>query len=78
MTAALEGGEWSAACLGRTLPLEKDPVPIIQEAGWTPGTVWMGGKALPHWDSILDRPAHSSVAVPTEVPGPLFVVCIKP
>ena len=31
MAAALEGGEWSAARLG------KDPVHILQEAGWAPG-----------------------------------------
>jgi len=29
MTAALEGGEWSAARPGRTLPPGKDPVPIF-------------------------------------------------
>ena len=28
MTAAVEGGEWSAARPGRTLPPGKDPVPI--------------------------------------------------
>ena len=28
----------------------------------------MGGKSRPHWDSIPDRPAHSSVAIPTELP----------
>ena len=22
----------------------KDPVPIVQEAGWAPGPVWTGGK----------------------------------
>jgi len=59
MTAALEGGEWSAARPGRTLPLGKDPVPILQEAGWAPGPVWTGGKSRPHWDSIPDRPARS-------------------
>ena len=37
MNAALEGGEWSAARPGRTLPPGKDPVPIVQEAGWAPG-----------------------------------------
>ena len=36
-----------------------DPVPILQEAGWAPGLVWMGGKSRPHQDSILDRPACS-------------------
>ena len=37
----------------------KDPVPILQEAGWAPGPVWTGGKSRPHRDSIPDRPAHS-------------------
>ena len=37
----------------------KDPVPIVQEAGWAPGPVWTGRKSRPHWDSILDRPARS-------------------
>ena len=50
----------------------KDPVPIVQEAGWAPGPVWTGGKSLPHRDSIPDRPARSSVAVPTELPCPLI------
>jgi len=48
----------------------KDPVPILQEAGWVPGPVWTGGKFRPHRDSIPDRPARSSVAIPTELPGP--------
>ena len=58
MTAALEVGEWSAARPGRTL-LRKDPVPILHEAGWATGPVWMGGKSRPHRDSIRDRPACS-------------------
>ena len=37
----------------------KDPVPILQEAGWVPGPVRTGGKSRPHRDSIPDRPAHS-------------------
>ena len=51
MTAAPEGGEWSAARPGRTLPRER------------PGTHftggWVGGKSRPHRDSIPDRPARS-------------------
>ena len=39
--------------------LGKDPVPILQEAGWAPGSVWTGGKSRPHRDSIPDRPARS-------------------
>jgi hypothetical protein len=37
LITALDGGEWSASRPGRTLP----PVPIVQEAGWTPEPVWM-------------------------------------
>jgi len=59
MTAALEEGEWSAACVSHTLPPGKELVPILQEAGWAPEPVCTGGKSLPHRDSILDRPARS-------------------
>ena len=37
----------------------KDPVPILQEAGWAPGSVWTGRKSRFHRDSIPDRPARS-------------------
>ena len=37
----------------------KDPVPILQEAGWAPGPVWKDGKSRPHRDSFPDRPARS-------------------
>jgi len=68
MTAALEVGEWSAARPGRTFIPGKDPVPIVQEAGWAPGSVWTGGKSRHHRDSIPSCPARSSVAIPTELP----------
>jgi len=48
----------------------KDLVPILQEAVWAPGPVRTGGKSRPHRDSIPDRPARSSVAIPTELSGP--------
>ena len=32
----------------------KDPVPILQEAGWAPTPVWMGGKSRPNRHSIPD------------------------
>ena len=54
----------------------KDPVPILQEAGWAPGPVWTEGKSRPHRDSIPDRPARSSVAIPTELPGPRTCISI--
>jgi hypothetical protein len=41
--SALDGDEWSASRPGRALPGgggERTPVPIGQEAGWTPEPVW--------------------------------------
>jgi hypothetical protein len=38
---------WSVSRPGRLTP-EKDPVPIVQEAGWAPGPVWTWGKNLAH------------------------------
>jgi hypothetical protein len=50
----------------------KDPVPIVQEAGWAPGPVWTGAEnPAPTGIRSPDRPARSSVAIPTELPGPL-------
>ena len=77
MTAALEGGEWSAARPGRTLPLAKTRYPFYIEVGWAPGPVWTGGKSRPHWDLIPDRPARSAVAIPTALPGPLYTFTWK-
>jgi len=39
--------------------LGNNPVPIVQEAGWAPRPVWIGGKSRPNEDSIPDSPAHS-------------------
>jgi len=36
----------------------KDPVLIVREAEWAPGSVWTSGKSRPHWDSNPDRPAR--------------------
>jgi hypothetical protein len=70
MTSALEGGEGSASRPGRFTP-GKDPVPIVQEAGWAPGLVWTGAENLASTGiRSPDRPARSSVAIPTELPGP--------
>ena len=44
---------------GRTLSPAKDSVPILQEAGWAPGPVSMGGKSRPYRDPIPDRAARS-------------------
>jgi hypothetical protein len=56
-TSALEGGGWSAPRPGRFTP-EKDPVPIVQEAG--PGPVWTCAKNLvPTGIRSPGRPARS-------------------
>ena len=55
----------------------KDPVPIVQEAGWAPGPVWTGGKSRPPpgFDPRTVQPVAqslyrlSSLVVPTELPG---------
>jgi len=32
---------------------ERNPVPIVYEAGWNPELVWIGAEGLsPHWDLI--------------------------
>jgi hypothetical protein len=39
---------------------EKDPVPIVQKAGWAPGPVWTGAEKLaPTEIRSSDRPARS-------------------
>jgi len=52
----------------------KDRVPIVQETGWAPGPVWTGGRYSPHRDSVPDRPASSSVAIPTELPAHIQLI----
>ena len=39
----------------------KDPVPIVQEAGWAPGPVWTGGENLapPGFDPWTVQPVAS-------------------
>jgi hypothetical protein len=49
----------------------KNPVPIVQEAGWTPGPVWTGEENLVPYRDSIPRP---SVAIPTELPGPQLLV----
>jgi len=56
----------------------KDPVPILQEAGWAPGPFWTGGKSRRHRDSIPYRPTRSQslyrLSYPAHIPlqiGPL-------
>jgi hypothetical protein len=58
-TSALGVGGWSAPGPGRFTP-GKDPVLIVQEAGWNPVPVWTCGKNLvPIGIRSPDRPSRS-------------------
>ena len=70
MTAALEVGEWSAASPDRNLPPEKTQYPFYRSLGGTQGRYGRAENLVPTGISIPDRPARSSVAIPTELPGP--------
>ena len=49
----------------------KYPVPIVQEAGWAPGPVWIGAENLaPHRDSIPGPSSPQRVALPTALSRP--------
>jgi hypothetical protein len=70
MTAALEEGEWSAARPGRTLHPGKTRYPFYRRLGGSQGRSGRAENLVPHRASIPDRSARSSVAIPTELPGP--------
>jgi len=60
LTSALDAGGWSTPRPSRFTPREREPVPIVQEAGWAPGLVWTG-KANHTTTGIIsvDRPGRS-------------------
>jgi len=70
MTAALEVGGWSAACPGRTLPPGKTGYPFYRRLGGPQGRSGRAENLVPTGIRSPDRPARSSVAIPTELPGP--------
>jgi hypothetical protein len=53
----------------------KDPVPIVQEAGWAPEPVWTGAENLaPTGIRSPDRPARSQSLYRLSYRGPLCIV----
>ena len=55
----------------------KDPVPIIQEAGWAPGPVWMGAENLvPTGIRSPDRPARSKSLYQLSYPGLIYSILL--
>jgi hypothetical protein len=80
MTTALERGCVVSVTSRPHFTLGKHPVPVVQEAGWAPGPVWTGAENLvPTGIRYPDRPTRSSIAIPTELPGPLnmSIICRK-
>jgi len=54
------------------LPREREPVPIVQEAGWAPGQVWTGAENLAFFGiRSPDRPARSESLYRLSYPVPL-------
>ena len=54
-------------------PRGKDPVPIVQEAGWAPGPVWTGAENLASTGiRSPDRPARSESLYRLSYRGPLL------
>ena len=74
MTAALEGGEWSAARPGRTLPPGKTRYSFYRRLGGPQGRSERAENLVA--TEIRSRTVQpgSSVAIPTELPGPR-VIC---
>ena len=69
-TSTLDGDGWSTPRIGLFIP-GKDPVPIVQGAGWTPGPVWTGAENLASTGiRSPDRPARSE-AIPIALSKPL-------
>jgi hypothetical protein len=61
---------WSAPRPGHFTP-GKDPVPIVQEAGWAPGPVWTCAKNIvPTGIRSADRPAGSQSLYRLSYSGP--------
>jgi hypothetical protein len=53
-------GWWASVTSRPLFTSGKDPVPIVQEAGWAPGPVWTGAENLdPTGIRSLNRPARS-------------------
>ena len=66
---ALEGGEWSAACSGRSLPPGKTRYPLYRRLGGPQGQPGQAENiAPPGFDSQTIQPL---VAMLTELPSPL-------
>jgi hypothetical protein len=65
-------GEGSASRPGRSLPPGKTRYLLYRRLGGPQGRSGRAENLAPTWIRSPDRPARSSVAIPTELPGPLL------
>ena len=70
LTTALEGGEGSTSRPGRSLPPGKTRYSLYRRLRWPQGRSGRAENLAPTRIRSPDRPARSSVAIPTELPGP--------
>jgi len=77
MTAALEGGEWSAARPGRTLRPGKTRYPFCRRLGGLHGRSGRAEDLVPTGIWSRNVQPGSSVAIPTELPGPQIIFHIQ-
>ena len=64
---------WSTSRPGR-FTTGKDPVPIVQEAGWAPGPVWTGAENLaPTGIRSPDRPARNETLYRISYAGSIVI-----
>ena len=71
MTAALEGGEWTATRPSWTLPPGKTQYPLYRRLGGPQGRSGQVRKISPSLVSISGPSSPWPVAIPTELPGPM-------
>ena len=70
MTSALDGVGGQRQAPAAFTP-GSDPVPIVQEAGWVPGPVWIGAETLARTGGrSTDLPARSESLYRMSYPGP--------
>ena len=73
MTWPTRWGGWSAPRPGHFNP-EKDPVPIVQEAGWAAGPIWTGAENIaPTGFRSPDRSASSESLYRLSYPGSRWI-----
>ena len=68
---------WLVNTTSRPLyPRERNPVPIVQDAGWTPGPVWTRAENLAPTGIRSPDSLGRSESVPTELSRPMEL-CIQ-